>query len=47
MISILKAEHFTSFWNRGLGELGNGLLNILLINNKEEEENQYSQIILS
>ena len=25
-ISISKAEHLTSFWNRGLGELGNGLL---------------------
>ena len=27
MISISQAEHLTSFWNRGLGELGNGLLN--------------------
>ena len=26
MISISQAEHLTSFWNRGLGELGNGLL---------------------
>ena len=26
MISISKAEHLTSFWNRGPGELGNGLL---------------------
>ena len=26
IISISKAEHLTSFWNRGLGELGNGLL---------------------
>ena len=26
MISISKAEHLPSFWNRGLGELGNGLL---------------------
>ena len=26
MISISKAEHLSSFWNRGLGELGNGLL---------------------
>ena len=26
MISISKAEHLTSFWYRGLGELGNSLL---------------------
>ena len=26
MISISKAEHLPSFWNRGPGELGNGLL---------------------
>ena len=26
MISISKAEHLPSFWNRGQGELGNGLL---------------------
>ena len=26
MISISKAEHVPSFWNRGPGELGNGLL---------------------
>ena len=26
MISIAKAEHLPSFWNRGQGELGNGLL---------------------
>ena len=26
MISISKAEHLPSFWNRGLGELWNGLL---------------------
>ena len=26
MISISQAEHLTSFWNRGLGELGNSLL---------------------
>ena len=26
MISISKAEHLSSFWNRGPGELGNGLL---------------------
>ena len=26
MISISKAEHLLSFWSRGLGELGNGLL---------------------
>ena len=26
MISISKAEHQPSFWNRGPGELGNGLL---------------------
>ena len=25
MISISKAEHLPSFWNRGPGELGNGL----------------------
>ena len=25
MISISKAEHLVSFWNRGPGELGNGL----------------------
>ena len=28
MISISKAEHLHSFWNRGLGELGNGLFPI-------------------
>ena len=27
MISISKAEHLPSFWNRGPGELGSGLLN--------------------
>ena len=26
MISLSKAEHLPSFWNRGPGELGNGLL---------------------
>ena len=26
MISISKAEHVPSFWNRGSGELGNNLL---------------------
>ena len=26
IISISKAEHLTSFWNRGPGKLGNGLL---------------------
>ena len=26
MISISKAEHLPSFWNRGPGELGNGLV---------------------
>ena len=26
MISISKTEHLPSFWNRGQGELGNGLL---------------------
>ena len=26
MISISKAEHLPSFWNRGPGELGNGLI---------------------
>ena len=26
MVSISKAEHLPSFWNRGPGELGNGLL---------------------
>jgi len=26
IISISKAEHLPSFWNRGPGELGNGLL---------------------
>ena len=26
MISISKAEHLASFWNRGPGELGNGKL---------------------
>ena len=25
VISISKAEHLPAFWNRGLGELGNGL----------------------
>ena len=29
MISISKAEHLPSFWNRGSGELGNGLFNIV------------------
>ena len=29
MISISKAEHLPSFWNRGPGELGNGLFNFL------------------
>ena len=28
MISISKAEHLPSFWNRGPGELGNGLFNV-------------------
>ena len=28
MISISKAEHLPSFWNRGPGQLGNGLLNM-------------------
>ena len=27
IISISKAEHLTSFWYRGLGELENGLIN--------------------
>ena len=27
-ISISKAEHLTSFWYRGLGKLGNGLLDV-------------------
>ena len=26
MISLSKAEHLNSFWNRGSGELGNGLI---------------------
>ena len=30
MISISKAEPLTSFWNRGPGELGNGLFAIIL-----------------
>ena len=29
MISTLKAEHLPSFSNRGPGELGNGLFNIV------------------
>ena len=29
MISISKAEHLPSFCNRGPGELGNGLFNIV------------------
>ena len=32
MISISKAEHLPSFWNKGLGEHGNGLLLILIMN---------------
>ena len=28
MISLSKAEHLNSFWNRGPGELGNGLLKL-------------------
>ena len=31
MISISKAEHLPSFWNRGQGKLGNGLLSYLSI----------------
>ena len=30
MISISKAEHLPSFWNRGLGELGNGLFSTIM-----------------
>ena len=29
MISISEAEHLPSFWNRGPGELGNGLLRFI------------------
>ena len=29
MISILKAEHLPSFWNRGPGELGNSLFRVI------------------
>ena len=29
IISISKAEHLPSFWRRGLGELGNGLFNLV------------------
>ena len=30
MISVSKADHLHSFWNRGPGELGNGLLTCIL-----------------
>ena len=36
IISIFKAEHWTSFWNRGPGELGNGLLLPELISPKQK-----------
>ena len=37
MISISKAEHLPSFWNRGPGELGNGLLALDLISSFKPE----------
>ena len=37
MFSISKADHLTSFWNRGLGKLGNGLLRVMSVSISDKD----------
>ena len=43
MISISKAEHLPSFWNRGPGELGIGLIRI----NRWQKQFQCLSVVLN
>ena len=45
MISISKAEHLPSFWNRGPGELGNGVFFIFFFVWTEKYEEELEQLL--